>query len=165
MSLNFTGTIPLKQKQTFKKAAVQDLANGDYVKTVASSNKKIVKVSCTKKGVLTLKAQKKAGTAKITITLASGLKKTFKVKVQKALVKTTKIVVVSKKIRLKKKGKFDLETKILPISSTQKVTYTTSNKKIATVKNGVITAGKKAGTCTITIKSGSKTVKVKVTVK
>jgi len=164
MTLAFTGTLPLKQKQTFKGAIVSDLANGDFVKTVVSSNTKLVKVSC-KNDVITFKAQKKAGTAKITITLASGLTKNFKVKVQKAIVKTAKITVASKKIKLKKKEKFDLETVIYPISSTQKVTYTTSNKKIATVKNGVITAGKKAGTATITIKSGSKKVKVKVTVK
>jgi len=97
ISLNFTGTLPLKQKQTFKGAVISELANGDSVKKVASNNTKIVKASF-KKGVLTLKAQKKAGTAKITVTLASGLKKTFKVKVQKALVKTKKIVVLSKEL-------------------------------------------------------------------
>ena len=86
-------------------------------------------------------------------------------KVQKNLVKTKKIVVLSKRVRLKKRGKFDLQTQILPISSTQKVTYQTSNKKIATVKNGVITAGKKSGKATITVKSGTKTVKINVTVK
>ena len=84
---------------------------------------------------------------------------------QKALVKTKKIVVLSKRVRLRKRGKFDLQTQILPISSTQKVTYQTSNKKIATVKNGVITAGKKSGKATITVKSGTKTVKINVTVK
>ena len=64
---------------------------------------------------------------------------------QKNLVKTKKIVVLSKRVRLRKRGKFDLQTQILPISSTQKVTYQTSNKKIAAVKNGVIIAGKKSG--------------------
>ena len=45
------------------------------------------------------------------------------------------------------------------------MTYTTSNKKVATVtKNGVIKA-KKKGTATITVKSGKVTKKVKVTVK
>ena len=163
VNLNFSGTLPLKQKQTFKGVIISGLAKDDYVKKVATSNKKLVKTSY-KNGALILKAQKKVGTAKITITLASGLKKTFKVKVQKALVKTKKIDVLSKKVRLKKRGKFDLKTQIFPISSTQKVTYKTSNKKIATVKNGVIIAGKKSGTATITIQSGIKKVKVRVAV-
>ncbi|MFR7388606.1 MAG: Ig-like domain-containing protein [Blautia faecis] len=43
----------------------------------------------------------------------------------------------------------------------QKVTYTTSNKKVATVTaKGVITA-KKKGTATITVKSGSKSKKLR----
>ncbi len=164
MTLSFTGTLPLKQNQTFKGELVSGLARGDYVKKAASGNTSLVKVSC-RNGIITLKAQKKAGTAKITITLASGLTKTFKVKVQKVIVKTTRITVASRNVKLKKKEKFDLETVIYPLSSTEKVTYTTSNRKVATVKNGVITAGKKAGTATITVKSGSKMVKVKVTVR
>lgn len=46
-----------------------------------------------------------------------------------------------------------------------KITYTSSNKKVATVSaDGVIT-GKKAGKATISVKANGKTVKVKVTVK
>lgn len=46
-----------------------------------------------------------------------------------------------------------------------KITYTSSNRKIATVNSkGVVTA-KKAGTATITVKANGKTVKIKVTVK
>lgn len=46
----------------------------------------------------------------------------------------------------------------------QKVTWSTSNKKIATVKNGVVTP-KKVGTVTIKAAVGKKTLKCKVTVK
>jgi uncharacterized protein YjdB len=54
---------------------------------------------------------------------------------------------------------------ISPITSQEKVTYSSSNKKIATVSsNGVIT-GKKKGTAYITVKSGKIRKKVKVVVK
>ena len=49
-------------------------------------------------------------------------------------------------------------------ATTKTVTWSTSNKKIATVKNGKITA-KAVGTTYITAKCGGKTAKVKVTVK
>ena len=45
---------------------------------------------------------KKAGTAKLQITLASGLKKTVTVKVQKSNVKTTKVSVSNKNVSVKK---------------------------------------------------------------
>lgn len=51
-----------------------------------------------------------------------------------------------------------------PVTSKNKVTYKTSNKKIATVSSKGVIKAKKAGTSTITVKSGSKTVKVKVKV-
>ncbi len=70
-------SIKLQKKQTTKKIKVT-MANGDSIKSWKSSNKKIVTVN--KKGVI--KAGKKNGTAKITVTLASGKKATLKVKVQ-----------------------------------------------------------------------------------
>ena len=48
--------------------------------------------------------------------------------------------------------------------ASQTVTWSTSDKSIATVKNGVVT-GVKAGTATITAKANGKTAKCKVTVK
>lgn len=47
----------------------------------------------------------------------------------------------------------------------KKVTYSSSNKAIATVSSKGVITGKKAGTCYINVKIGSKTYKVKVTVK
>ena len=53
---------------------------------------------------------------------------------------------------------------LTPITSQQKITYSSSNKKVAVVTSkGVITA-KSAGTAKITVKSGSKKYTVKVTV-
>ena len=107
----------------------------------------------------------KAGKAKVTITLASGKKQVVNVTVQKKAVKTTKIIGIASKATLKKGKKLTLKPVISPITSLQKVTYTTSNKKVATVtKKGVIKA-KKKGTVTITVKSGKKKAVVTVKVK
>ena len=70
-------TITLQQGQTTKAVKVT-MAKGDSVKSWISSNKNIVTVD--KDG--TIKAQKKNGTAKITVTLKSGVKATLTVKVQ-----------------------------------------------------------------------------------
>lgn len=155
-------TMKVKQKTTGFK--VWGLGAGDYVKSWKSNKTSVVKVSGKEDGTCTITAQKKTGSAKITITLASGLKKTITVKVQKKAVQTAKISGLSKKIRLKIGKKVTLKPVISPITSAQKVSYSSSNKKIASVsKNGVITA-KKSGTAKITVKSGSKKFVVTVTV-
>lgn len=144
MKLNVT-SIKLQKKQATTKVKVTGLANGDSVKSWTSSNKKIVTVDKNGK----IKAGKKTGSAKITITLKSGKKATLKVKVQSAKVKTTKITGLKTKLTLKKGKSLTLKPVISPITSQEKVTYTTSNKKVATVtKKGVIKA-KKKGTVTI----------------
>jgi uncharacterized protein YjdB len=57
-----------------------------------------------------------------------------------------------------------LSATVLPIICNQSVTWKSSNKKVATVKNGIVTA-KKAGTAVITATTkNGKTVKCKVTV-
>ena len=62
-------------------------------------------------------------------------------------------------------NKFSPTVIVAPLTSKQKVTFTSSNKKVAAVNSkGVITA-KKKGTATITIKSGKKSVKIKIKVK
>lgn len=154
-------SIPLKVKQTTTKVTVSGLAPGDSVISWKSSKPKVASVN-TKTGKITAK---KAGTARITVTLLSGKTASFTVKVQKSTVKTKKISGISGKLTLNKKAKLRLSPVLTPITSRQKVTYCSSNKKVATVsKKGLITA-KKAGRTTITIKSGSKTVKCRVTVR
>ena len=101
---------------------------------------------------------------KLQITLASGLKKTVKVRVQTAAVKTSKITV-SKNVTVQKGKRVTLKPVVTPFTSRQKVTYTSSNKKIATVSSKGVVTGKKKGTVKITVKSGSKSVKVTVKVK
>lgn len=156
--------VKLKVKQSTTGLKVTGLAKGDSVKTWRSTNTKIFTVKGNANGTCKLTA-KKAGTAKLQITLASGLKKNVTIKVQKSAVKTTKVTVASRKVTIQKGKKTALKPVVTPFTSRQKVTYTSSNKKVATVsKNGVVT-GKKKGTAKITVRSGSKTVKVTVRVK
>ena len=87
-------------------------------------------------------------------------------KPDKKTVKAKKVVVNKKRIVLKKGKKVKLKAKLKPANATEKVTFKSTNKKVAKVtKNGVVKAVKK-GKCKITVKtaSGKKAV-VKVTVK
>lgn len=160
IKVNMT-TIPLKVKQTTMKFEVSGLAAGDSVVSYASSNKKIFTVDKNGK----LKAGKKKGSAKLTITLKSGLKKTVTVKVQKSKVKTKKIQNLTKTIVLEKGNKATLKPVLNPLTSQQGIRYYSSKKSVARVSSkGVITA-KKAGKATITVKSGSKKYRITVKVK
>jgi uncharacterized protein YjdB len=153
-------SLKLQQNQSVA-IQVSNLANGDSVVSWKSDNTDIVKVSST--GTIT--AQKKTGKAYVTVTLTSKKQAVITVTVQAGKITTTKITGVSKKLTLKKGKKKTLHPVITPSNSQDKVTYRTSNKKVATVsKSGVITA-KKAGKATITVTSGTKKVTVTVTVK
>lgn len=161
-------TVPLKVKQSIRNFKVTGMAKGDSVKSWKSSNTKIVKVSGKANGTCKISAQKRIGTARITITLKSGLKKTIKIKVQKSAVKTTKITGFKggkKSITLKKGKKFTLVPICKPISSREKVTFTSSNKKVAKVDSKGRIKALKPGKATITVKVGNKKAKFKVTVK
>lgn len=156
-------SLSMKVKQNTTKLTVS-MGVGDSIASVKSSNTKILKAAL-KNGKITLTAQKKAGSANLTIALASGQRKTIKVKVQKKAVTTKSISGVSKKITLKKKQKTTLQPKLNPITSQDKIKYSSSNKKVVTVSSkGVVTA-KKAGNAKITIRAGKKTFKCTITVK
>lgn len=160
IKVNMT-VIPLKVKQTTTKFKVSGLANGDSIVSYTSSNPKVFTVDKNGK----IKAGKKKDHAVLTITLKSGLKKTVKVNVQKTAVKTKKIQGLSKTITLKKGSSVKLKPVLKPLTSQQKLTYTSSNKKVVTVSSKGVIKAKKSGKVTITVKSGSKKVKIKVTVK
>lgn len=160
MKLNVS-SIKLKTGQSTSKVKVSGLKKDDAVETWKSSNSKIVKVS--NKGRIT--AQSRTGTAKITVTLKSGLSKSISVTVQKDAVACTKISLNKKSLTLKKGKSFVLKPTVSPVTCVQKVKYVSSNKKIAAVsKSGKITA-KKKGKATITVTVGKKKAKCKITVK
>ena len=132
----------------------------DRIVSYKSSDTKTATVS--KNG--TIKG-KKIGTAKITVTLASGYSTSFNVKVQKKKVAVKKITVDKKKITLKKKKSYKIKAELQPITSSDKVTSTSSNKKVATVNAKGVVKAKKAGTAKITVKAGKKKAIVTVKVK
>ena len=144
-------TIGVKEKVTIK------LTKGEAA-AFASENKKIATVN--QNGVVTAK---KTGTVKITVTDANGAKVTCTVVVKKApkYVKTT----FTKKT-MKRGKKVTLKVKFSSGAYSNKVTFTSSNKKVATVNaKGQITA-KKKGKATITVKTyNGKKKKVVITVK
>ncbi len=167
IEMNVSGTVPLKRKQTFNVKVTT--GKGDKVVSWKSSNKKVVSVSKNGK----IKGIKAGKTATITVQLQSGLKASFKVKVQKKAVATKSIKVtnastgknVGKKLTMKAKGTLKLAAAVSPVTSKQKVTYSSSNKKIATVTSKGVIKAKKKGKVTITVKSGKKSYKIKITVK
>lgn len=164
MTVNIS-SIPLKTRQKTSVLKVIGLAKGDSITSWKSSNTKVAKVAGRANGTCTITAGNKTGKAKITITLKSGLQKTVTVSVQKSTVKIKKISGVAKTLRLNRKQKTTLKPVLSPLTSTEKITYKSSNSKVASVNSkGQITA-KKKGTTVITVKSGTKTVKCKVTVK
>ena len=57
--------------------------------------------------------------------------------------------------------KIDVKATVSPFDTTDKIKWTSSNKKAATIKNGKITA-KKTGKATITAKAGGKSANIKV---
>lgn len=154
-------TLPLQVKQSIALSKlITAMTTGDRLVSCATSNKKIATVN--NAGKVT---GKKVGKATITMTFASGISKKVTIKVQKKKVATSKISNVPGSITLNVKKTYKLAPVITPITTKDKVTYKTANKKVATVSGkGVITA-KKAGKTTITVKVGKKTKKVKVTVK
>nr|WP_317349531.1 Ig-like domain-containing protein [uncultured Blautia sp.] len=151
-------TLPMTLKKSFT-VKVSGLAKGDSVKSWYSSNKKIVTV--TSKGKM---SARKTGTVKITVTLRSGKTAWFKVKVQKSAVKTSKITGISKKITLNKGKRYTLKPVLTPVTTLDKVKYSTSNKKVATVNSRGLIVAKGAGRATITVTAGRKKAKIVVTV-
>ena len=160
MNVAANNTIPLKVKQATTKIKVTALQTGDRVKSWTSSKPEVATVDANGK----IQGKKK-GTAVITVTTASNLTYSFKIKVQKPKVATKKIIIESpENLTLKKKQKAKIDVQLLPITTLDKISYKTSDKKVAIVKKGFIIA-KSKGKAKITVKAGKKeiTIKVKVT--
>jgi len=114
-----------------------------------SSNKAVATVSSD--GTVT---PKKPGTVTITAKSANGLTAQCKVTVKRPVLKSIKLNKTSATIGIGKTLK--LAPTYNPTQAYGKVTYTTSNKKIATVTAAGTVKGIKAGTVTITARVNSK---------
>ena len=160
-------SLKMKTGQSTTAFKATGFSEGDYVTAVTSNKPGTVKVTnVNKNGTFKLTAGKKKGSAVVTVTLASKKTASFKVTVQKAAVKTTKITTTTKSLTLAKGAtykKLASSIAVTPVTSKEKVTYSSSNKKVATVSSKGVIKAKKAGTTKITVKSGKK--KVVVTVK
>lgn len=160
-------SLKMKTGQSTTAFKATGFSEGDYVTAVTSNKPGTVKVTnVNKNGTFKLTAGKKKGSAVVTVTLASKKTASFKVTVQKAAVKTTKITTTTKSLTLAKGAtykKLASSIAVTPVTSKEKVSYSSSNKKVATVSSKGVIKAKKAGTTKITVKSGKK--KVVVTVK
>lgn len=145
-----------KGESLTRKATVDKEA---YNKTVTYESSDPTIVSVTKDGKI---KGLKIGTATIKAVASNGISKSYIVTVKKvprkvSLTANTKIILVN--------GRVYLRTIFAEDEASYKLTYSTSNKKIATVsKDGIVTARKK-GTVTIKVKTfNGKTAKIKIKV-
>ncbi len=150
-------SITLGKGEAFTLKATVSPKNATYKNvTWKSSKPKIVSV---KNGKITAKA---TGSSTITAT-ADGKKATCKVTVRKAP-KQIRLSATSKK--LKKGRTYQIKVKLPSKSASYKITYKSSNKKVATVSDSGKVKAKKKGTATITVKTfNKKTAKIKITVR
>lgn len=155
-------TMYVGEKYTLK---VKNVSPAKASKTVTykTSNKAVATVNA--KGQI---VAKKKGTVTITVTSKSNkkAKATCKVTVKQQVKSITVTNAVNNTVAVRKGKSLTLKTSVSPSNaSSKKLTFATSNKKVATVNSkGKITA-KKAGTAKITIKSADKKAKTTITVK
>lgn len=163
----------VKGKKVTVGASVEPANATDKKVTWKSDKTSIATVNS--KGVI---SAKKAGTAKVTAT-ADGKSATVTVKVVSKAKNAKSIKLSKKSLKLKVKDTAALTATLNPSGATSTISWKSSNTKVATVKNGVVTAkaagtttitataNKKKATCTITVTTDAKTklAKTKGTVK
>ncbi len=158
-------SVSIKKPSSTKLNKGKSLALKATMKPSDTTDKMTWKSSSKKVATVTQSGKVKAvgkGTATITVTTTSGKKATVKLTVK---VPATKVKLSKSKATLKKGKSIKLNAKATPSNTTDKLTWKTSNKKVATVKNGKVTAKKKGkATITVTATSG-KSASCKITVK
>lgn len=122
--------------------------------TPANATDKVLTYQTSKSSVATVKngkiKAKKKGSATITVTAANGTKATIVVKVKN---KPKKVALKAKSKTLKKGSTVTLKAKLPKGTASYKMTWSSNNKKVATVtKNGQVKALKK-GKAKITVKT------------
>lgn len=160
VKLNQKGTVTLELGKTLRLKATVTPSDAETTLTWISTKPKIAMVS--ENGTVT---PVKAGTAKITVSTDNGKKASVKVKVVAPPPKRIRITN-GKTVNLKAGKKLALKTELKPSYAKTTLTWTSSNKKVATVSaKGVVTA-KKVGTATITVKTANgKKASIKIKVK
>ena len=146
----------MKYGQSTTAVRASGFTKGDYVKSVTARNKNLVTVSnVSKNGTFKLTAKNKSGKTYVDINLKSGVSVAVMITVQKGKV-STRYITNLKSTRIYKGKTVTLKPVLDPITSQDKVTYSTSNKNIATVNSKGVVTGKQVGTAKITVKAGSK---------
>lgn len=145
VALNTKSVTVTKGKTYTLKATVNPVDTTDGKLTWTSSKTSVATVNGS--GKVTAK---KAGTTVITVKTANGKTATCKVTVKVP----AKSVTISSRIYLVKGKTKTLYATLLPADTTDKVTWTSSSKKVVSVKNGKI-KGLKTGTAKITAKTTS----------
>lgn len=155
-----THSITLRTGQSTSSVKVTNAT--PYFRVVAwySDNTSIAKVNPYGK----ITAGKKPGKTYITIVMSTGEAAKIKVTVQKGKIKTKSISGLKKKVSVNKGKTLKLTPVLSPQTSQEKISYSSSNKKVVTVSSKGIIKGIKAGTTKITVKSGTKKFVVTVTV-
>lgn len=162
-----------------KVTALKSIKASDLKVKVSTNNKRVATASITKNptkkaktGTTSIKiSAKKAGTAYITVkTVATNKSNKYVTKKIKVTVKSVPVTSVKATISSTSivKGKTaQISASVLPTNaSNKKLTYTSSDSKVATVNSKGLVTGVKAGKATITVKSSNgKTKKFTVTVK
>lgn len=161
------------KKATLKAAITPSNATNKEVDWSVDKNAQKGKyASINSKGALTTKSKAAGKTITVTATAkdGSGTKNTIKIKVMKGGVKSISLKASSKKVKVKKKltikATVKTTTKKTKDANT-KLTWKSSNTKVATVNSKGVVTGKKAGKVTITATSTDgtkKSKKIKITV-
>lgn len=155
--------VVLQTGQSTNQLKIEKLGKGDSVVSWKSNKTSVVTVKKNGKLGASLKAGN-VGSATVTVTLKSKLKKRIQVVVQRKKVQTKKITGVPDNLKIKKGSTVRLSPVRVPFTSLEKITYSSSDQKVAAVSSKGIVTGKKKGIAVITVSSGKIRKKCKITV-
>ena len=159
-SITITGKSEVAKGKSIKLKVSYKNVKGKVKWSIDTKSKKYATLKA-KGNTATIKAKKKVGKVKVTVKIGS-VKKT---KIVQVVNPVKSIKLNAKKKTLKVKKSFKLKAVIGPKNATnKKVTYKSSNKKVATVNSSGKVTAKKKGKATITVTSKSNP-KVKATCK